>query len=508
MKKALSILLAIIMVFSVFAINGVMAVETPTSGEFGNLRWHYSEYDNDLYISSIDQEEQIMPNFTYSSGSYNRPWEAFVDEIKAVTLQGVVTIGDYAFAGCKNLESFLVVGRLGVIGQGAFQSCVSMETFYFPTDVAAIGPSAFEGCTKLDLVTMERNVAYIGDNAFEGCPIECTIYSGTPDQEKVIYFEDSTESLKNVIHADIEYDISVQVGEYQVLTAVSLEPFTFSAKNANIANILETEYGTVTEDGVEYYYGAAAVAGTGDGITSIYAIDNKKEIVGAFSVIVGTCASSHNMTKQYSVIEPTCTRGGYIIHECERCSHKKTEFQYPVQHSYVYETVAEATCLTGKVEKGVCSVCNAETERVGTANGHRMEYTTEKQATCQEPGLRIGKCKDCGMESQGEIPKLKHEWTDWVVTVAPTEEADGERERKCTMCETVEKEVLPAISKIPGDVNGDGRVSAIDARWTLQHVAGTRELDEHYLKLADVNNDGKVSAIDTRWILQMVAGIR
>ena len=507
MKKTLSVILSLIMLCSMFALDGVAAAETPTSGTFGDLRWSYSEYDNELWISSINsnQEAPMMINFTYSNGSYNRPWESFADEIKSITIHNVFSIGNYAFVGCENLEHVLFLGSVSIIGQGAFQSCVSLESFYCPTELVAIGPSAFEGCTSLDLVTMERKVAYVGDNAFEGCPIEYTIYSGTPDQEEVIYFEDNTESLKNVLHANVQYDISVQVGEYEVLSVVSLEPFTFKSKNSNVATILKTQYDTVTEGGVDYYIGAAAVSGVGDGITSIYALDNNKEIIGAFSVIVGKCASAHSMTKQYYAIEPTCSRGGYFVHECERCSHKETEYKQPTPHSFVYETVAEATCLTGKVEKGVCSVCQAETERIGSANGHNVTYVTQKEATCQEPGLRIGKCEDCGDEFEGEIPQLDHNWTDWVVTVAPTEETEGKKERHCIMCEEKQTEVIPILSTMMGDVNGDGKVSAFDARIVLQFAAETKEMDEHQFRLADINEDGKITAFDARRILQIAA---
>ncbi len=507
MKKTLSILLAVIMIFSIFSLNGVMAVETPTSGEFGDFRWSYSDYDNCLNITAKDTNVgAYMDNFTYSNGSYNRPWEALVDEIKMIIVHGALSIGDYAFADCKSLKSTIFFGdNLEIIGQGAFQSCVSLKCFDVPRTVVAIGPSAFEGCTNIDLVTMDRYVTYIGDNAFEGCPIEHTLYSGTPDQESLIYFEDNTESLKNVLHANVKYDISVQVGEYQVLTAVSLEPFTFKAKNSNIATILKTEYDTVTEGGVDYYVGAAAVSGVGDGITSIYAIDNNKEVIGAFSVIVGECALWHDFTKQYNATEATCYRGAIKVSECGKCSHKRVDFSDTEPHSFVYETVSEVSCETDGVEKGVCSVCGIEKENRIPSKGHPYIYTTVKQATCQETGLQVGKCEDCGKENKYEIPKLDHNWTNWVITIAPTEETEGEREHKCTMCEKVEKEVIPALSTVVGDANGDGKVTAMDARWVLQYAAEMRELDEHQLKLADVNNDGKVSAIDARKILQMAA---
>ncbi len=60
---------------------------------------------------------------------------------------------------------------------------------------------------------------------------------------------------------------------------------------------------------------------------------------------------------------------------------------------------------------------------------------------------------------------------------------------------------------ITGDVNNDGKVTAIDARNVLQYAAGTKTLNSQQLKCADVNNDGKVTAFDARKILQMAAEI-
>ncbi len=507
MKKILSVVLSLIMIFSIFALDGVAAAETPTMGEFGDFRWSYSDYDNCLNITAKDTNAgAYMDNFSYSNGSYSRPWEAFADEIKMIIVHSALSIGDYAFADCKSLRSTIFFGdNLQIIGQGAFQSCVSLKSFDVPRTVIAIGPSAFEGCTNIDLVTMDRYVTYIGDNAFEGCPIEHTLYSGTPDQESLIYFEDDSERLKNVLHANVKYDVSVPVGEYEVLTAVSLEPFTFKAKNNNVATILKTEYDTITEDGVDYYIGAAAVSGVSDGITSIYAIDNNKEIIGAFSAIVGECALSHNFTKRYNATEATCYRGALIVSECEKCSHKRVDFSETKPHSFVYETVSEVGCETEGVEKGICSGCGLERERTTPAKGHPYIYTTIEEATCQSPGLRIGKCEDCGKETEIILPQSDHNWTDWEVTVAPTEETEGEKERHCVECGRPQKETMPPISTLIGDVNCDGDVTAFDARLALQCAAGNMKLDECYFKLADVTGDGEISAIDARKILHIAA---
>lgn len=62
------------------------------------------------------------------------------------------------------------------------------------------------------------------------------------------------------------------------------------------------------------------------------------------------------------------------------------------------------------------------------------------------------------------------------------------------------------VFRMFGDVTGDGKVGALDARWILQHVALTKEFDEAQKLAADTNGDGKLGAIDARGVLQFVAG--
>lgn len=69
-------------------------------------------------------------------------------------------------------------------------------------------------------------------------------------------------------------------------------------------------------------------------------------------------------------------------------------------------------------------------------------------------------------------------------------------------------ELTPPTTTVYGDANGDGKVTAVDARAILQYVAGTKGENEVVdKKYMDVNGDGKVSAIDARWVLRMVAGL-
>lgn len=58
---------------------------------------------------------------------------------------------------------------------------------------------------------------------------------------------------------------------------------------------------------------------------------------------------------------------------------------------------------------------------------------------------------------------------------------------------------------IMGDVTGDGKVTAIDARQILQYAASNIEFSPEQIKLADLNGDGEVTAFDARLALQVAA---
>lgn len=57
------------------------------------------------------------------------------------------------------------------------------------------------------------------------------------------------------------------------------------------------------------------------------------------------------------------------------------------------------------------------------------------------------------------------------------------------------------------DINGDGKITAADARLALRAAAKIDTLDGVYAMAADVNDDGKITAMDARTILRKAAGL-
>ena len=66
----------------------------------------------------------------------------------------------------------------------------------------------------------------------------------------------------------------------------------------------------------------------------------------------------------------------------------------------------------------------------------------------------------------------------------------------------------PPAKALLGDVNGDGRITVVDAKWILQILAGTRKLTDEMYSVIDMNNDEKISAVDAKYVLQTVSGTR
>lgn len=72
---------------------------------------------------------------------------------------------------------------------------------------------------------------------------------------------------------------------------------------------------------------------------------------------------------------------------------------------------------------------------------------------------------------------------------------------------TAEKTTAKTSVNIPGDVDGDGKVRAMDARLALRASASLDKLEDAAFEAADINGDGRITANDARSILRYAAGL-
>ena len=82
--------------------------------------------------------------------------------------EGYVTIGDYAFYGCENLERVVLPSTLTTIGKMAFSACPNLSEIVLPDALTTLGEKAFYLCKNLKQVTFSKSLTMIPEYAFAG----------------------------------------------------------------------------------------------------------------------------------------------------------------------------------------------------------------------------------------------------------------------------------------------------------------------------------------------------
>ncbi len=106
--------------------------------------------------------------------SYGRrsdvPWYGYIDEIREVVVEeGVSLIGNYAFAGCTELEKITLADSIRSIGTAAFTGCRSLKEITLPENLEKIGNYAFNNCSALELVIFAgKGLPEMAANSFNG----------------------------------------------------------------------------------------------------------------------------------------------------------------------------------------------------------------------------------------------------------------------------------------------------------------------------------------------------
>ncbi len=121
----------------------------------------YELDENGLLVISGSGDMGIYQGITYC------PWHAQRENIKTVIIKnGVTSIGDGAFLGCKGLadeKGFVIVRNVlyDYVGKDV--------NVTIPDSVTSIRESAFSGCTSLTAITIPDSVTSIGNGAFYEC---------------------------------------------------------------------------------------------------------------------------------------------------------------------------------------------------------------------------------------------------------------------------------------------------------------------------------------------------
>ena len=174
-KSVLSIVLTVVMLFSLTATVWGSAWPVVDSGYCGYWDDNYSDRKNMTWQLMKDGTLEFFGEGYMEDFSYNRvPWKDYVDQIKEVVIYGpqdelkscIFSIGRYAFSGCKNLKKISIPVSVEIIGLAAFSGS-GIESIHLPANLKTISTAAFSGCTNLKSVEFPEALTKIESRAFE-----------------------------------------------------------------------------------------------------------------------------------------------------------------------------------------------------------------------------------------------------------------------------------------------------------------------------------------------------
>jgi len=147
-----------------------------TVGSMGSVYdiWLYEKTDDGIQINycstmaegdvEIPAEIDGLPVTAIKSGAFASC------KVTSVKIPDTVrTIGEKAFAVCKNLTSVNIPKGVEVIPDEAFLNCYNLKEIKLPSTVKTIGTRAFYECEKINSLNIPESVSEIGEMAFYGC---------------------------------------------------------------------------------------------------------------------------------------------------------------------------------------------------------------------------------------------------------------------------------------------------------------------------------------------------
>jgi hypothetical protein len=308
--------------------------------------------------------------------------------------------------------------------------------------------------------------------------------------------------------------------------ASDMDEYDIMAKvRCDLGNAVEA---AVAEGKCEHNWDGGVVAEEAGCITAGSIVYTCVDCGAQYDEVIPTHHSVGDCFKKISGTAATCTADGSEVYECTLCGNKKTVTtaafhkdaayysykQFSAKAHEVYCTVCSekvdvkehtfftidtATCTEGGQLMDQCRYCGYETlptddngnpvETHTQAKGHNL--TVERvEATCTSDGYEGTVCKACDYAETTVIKSEGHKFEDGA----------------CTVCGEADPDWSDTPDYIPGDVNGDGAVNAMDANIMKRILSGTVTPTDLQILSGDVNGDGELNGFDSNFLSRIVSG--
>lgn len=175
------------------------------------------------------------------------------------------------------------------------------------------------------------------------------------------------------------------------------------------------------------------------------------EICGTEGTVEAIPATGHQAGDWTVTKEPTCEETGSEHRVCETCGAEVANRTIDaLGHQFGdWEVTKEPTDDEAGSRRKECKNCGKEMVEEILPCGHHYEVTDSKESTCTEAGYDTYTCSECG-KSYTEARALKsHEAGDWKTEKEATEEEEGKRVQKCTVCgAVVAEQTIPKLEHV------------------------------------------------------------
>ena len=451
MKKLLSVLLVTALVLAALPLTALPALAA-TSGDFTYA-----------VISETDKTCEITG---YTGTAVNVTVPAALGGYR------VTTIGSYAFNNLNRLTGVTLPDNVETIEYNAFDGCVSLTSVKLPAQLKYIGSRVFYNCEKLTSIAIPVGVTEIGSNAFRNCKALTTVTVSEQNNSEVL------PALKTTVGSEAFFDCTALTSVTLQESVTSIESYAFSGCTSLTSITLPDDVETIEYNA---FYGCVSLTSV-IVPASVVRIENDVFANTAPVTIYGyndSYAETYAQEKGFTFIP----------------INNLTESNFGVIVTVTGED-ASATSTVLQVEKV------AEEEQGVTYNITLRDNGKEIQPKCEvfvkipvPAGMDGTQCKVYREEANGKLTDMHAQYQNGYMVFTT--------DHFSKYVVTTE-----SLGVTPGDLNGDEKINAVDARWVLQAASGARTFDATQTAAADVNGDGKVNAVDARWILQVASGAR
>ncbi len=441
-----------------------------------------------LYVGKhlIMADPDISGSVTVKDGTKTIAGNAFYwCNITGVSIpDSVVTIGEYAFYHCEKLTSVSIPSSVKSIEESAFAECYTLKNVTIPSSVTTLGEWAFSSCNAFTSVTVPSSIKTIGEGAFAYCPNVKTV---------------KISSGVKTIGACAFYGCGA-------LTSITI-PDSVTYIGAMILD-LTALYNDSTNWAGNYLY------------VGKFLIDVKYTATNSCTIKSGTTViaeDAFNNASQITAITIPASVTSIADGAFKRCAAVKSikvddsNANYKAVNGVLYnKSMTKLICLPTALNITSFDVPSGVT----TIGKWAMSSNPSlKQVTLPASVKTIGTYAfyNCSNLEKVTINGDADNIGDWAFSACKKLTVYGlDKSAVEDYCDDngIPFMVIENTSAVKGDANGDGKVSAIDARIVLQYAAGlNNNLSSDVIKNLDMNDDGKVSAVDARLILIKSAGL-